>query len=1293
MPRFVHLHLHTEFSKLDGACRIPRLIKRAEELGMPAFAVTDHGVMHGIYTLFGEAEKHNKPIAKEIADLEQQLPGVEDPNLQAELRAKIAGLRTRIIKPIAGCEAYMARESLADRAKEEKPYHLLLLAKNFTGYRNLCYLMTQGFAKGFYRKPRIDLALLREHHEGIIVGSACLAGPIAQAVVRNDFDAARGFIRTFKEIFGKDFYLEIMLHPKIAPSDPNTAIQPQLRVAAALIRLSIETDTPLIVTNDVHFLNREDAEIHDLLLCISTNRTMSDTKRLRYTHQEYFKSADEMLQTFQQQYPGVANEYMAIAKLSQAAPQGDGKPVPSMLSEDEYLAIVTQAMETTVRIAEEVEVYSIKRDPVMPNFPVPPEFPDAAAYLRHLVYQGAQERWGTPLAPEYRERLEFELGTIERMGFPGYFLIVWDFIRAARERGISVGPGRGSAAGSAVAFCLKITALDPIKHQLLFERFLNPDRISLPDIDVDFEDNRRAEVIDYVRDFYGADCVAGVATFNCLGVKSAVNDVIRTREIPPDVAAPVQKALKPLKVTSFQEILKAKKDDKDKAEVYACRELYEKAHGLQRQLFDDAINIDGMLKSIGQHACGFIIGKEALYNYAPLFKTKDGGTMAVQFEGSSMESIGLVKMDFLGLQTLQIIKVAQDTIRQTHGIEVDVDDLVNHLEDPEPKIYEMFGHGDTVAIFQFESAGMQNYLRQLKPDKFDDLVAMNALFRPGPLEHIPSFIKRKHGEEPVEYDVPEVREVLEPTYGITVYQEQVMRLSRVLADFTAGQADNLRKAIGKKKIEEMNKLKERFLSGSAAKGQPSSKMLAIWEGWEKFASYAFNKSHSVCYAYLAYQTAYLKVHYPSEFMAANLQVCRNETVRLKILTRECKRLGIKILIPDVNQSRSEFTVMPNGDIRYGLSALKGMNGESMNALVEEREKNGLYTDIFNLVQRLPANQLNRKSLEILAYSGALDSITPGANRSLYFAAVEGKYGDDGTPISFIDQISLYSKSYHKSQDKSTPSLFGGEAEQALPQAFPYPEPTGPADQLALLNQELELTGIYISAHPLDRYEAEIKYLCDMPLADIKEKIPSYVNRTFYVGGLVRAAEFTKNRNSGRSQVNLTLSDYTGEYTFRLYEHAIKKFEEFLEAGRILRIQVKITPSTNPSFGPNVNIERMETMESVSQKGFRALDIVVNPHLFTEVDLANLLSIFPEEDQDTQLNFLIEDPENGRTTKLRGRIKGVKITAERIRMLHEANQICQVNGIRIEPKLQQNVMQTDEAVPEMEFEEMELVEND
>ncbi len=892
MSSFAHLHVHTQYSILDGASGVKALVRRAKELGMESLAITDHGNM------FGVKEFHDAATAASV-------------------------------KPIIGCEIYVARTTLEDKTSVEDRSgdHLILLAKNLTGYHNLVKLVSRAWIKGFYYKPRIDKQLLREHHEGLIASSACIAGEAAQEILSGNLTGAEEALLSYKEIFGDDYYLEVQRHETSDPTADATVFPLQQRVIAGIPRTWLQRhNIKIIASNDVHFIMQDEAEAHDRLICLNTGKDIDDPKRLRYTKQEYLKSEEEMLTIF---------------------------------------ADMPEAVLNTMEISDKVENYSLSSEPIMPDFAIPAEFTDKDEYLRHLTLQGAEERWKV-ISPELQARIDFELSVIKNMGFPGYFLIVQDFLRAAREMGVWVGPGRGSAAGSVVAYCLKITDIDPIKYNLLFERFLNPDRISMPDIDIDFDEDGREKVLKYVVDKYGHDRVAHIITFGTMAAKMAIRDVARVQKLPLPEAIRLTKLVPDRPgmtlATAYEEVPELLRERESKEPLVA-------------QTLKYAEVLEGSIRQTGVHACGIIIGKDNLCEHIPICTAKDTNLYVTQYEGNHVESVGLLKMDFLGLKTLSILKDAVENIKKSKGVTIELDTL--SLDDK--KTWELFSNAETTGVFQFESVGMKRYLRDLKPNQFGDLIAMNALYRPGPMDYIPQFIRRKHGKDKISYEVPVMEKYLKETYGITVYQEQVMLLSQELGGFSKGQADSLRKAMGKKKRTIMDKLKEEFIDGCRRNGYDENTVNKIWSDWESFAEYAFNKSHSTCYALIAYQTGYLKANYPAEFMAAVLSRNISDIKKITVMMEETKRMGMEVLGPDVNESHLHFTVNRNGNIRFGLGAIKGVGENAVLHLIEEREKNGPYKDIYDLAERVNLNTVNKKMLEAMVVSGALDGL-PGHNK-------------------------------------------------------------------------------------------------------------------------------------------------------------------------------------------------------------------------------------------------------------------------------------------------------------------------
>ncbi|MBS7343697.1 MAG: DNA polymerase III subunit alpha, partial [Parabacteroides sp.] len=968
MEPFIHLHVHTQYSLLDGQASIDALINKAYDDGMRAIAVTDHGNMFGIKEFFNKVNKKNGKVQGTIKDLQKELKtlGVKEERTDEENArlAEIPGLLEKakgdLFKPIIGCECYCARNHRLQKTEKEdrSGWHLIVLAKNMTGYKNLIKIVSQSWTEGFYGRPRIDKELLEQHREGLIVCSACLGGEIPQKIMHGNIHAAEEAVLWFKQLFGEDYYLELQRHETHRADADQTVYKHQVEVNKVLIELAHKHGVKIIATNDVHFVNEEDADAHDRLICLSTGKDLNDPNRMRYTKQEWMKTTAEMNQIF-----------------------GD----------------IPDALRNTLEIADKVEFYSIDSGPIMPTFNIPEDFgteegyrqklteqdlfdeftrdengnvvlsqADAEAkikklggydklyrikleadYLAKLTYEGAKPRYGDPLSDEVKERLNFELHIMKTMGFPGYFLIVQDFIRAAREElGVSVGPGRGSAAGSAVAYCLGITKIDPIKYDLLFERFLNPDRISLPDIDTDFDDDGRGEVLRWVTEKYGAERVAHIITYGTMATKSAIKDVARVEKVPLAESNRLAK-LVPDKIPDMKKF-------KLKDAIEYVPELKEAANGtdpLVRDTLKYAQMLEGNVRNTGVHACGVIIGRYDISDVVPVSTAKDKDTgeemLVTQYEGSVIEETGLIKMDFLGLKTLSIIKDAIENVRLTTGHDLDID----HISLEDPATYKLYCEGKTTGTFQFESAGMQKYLKELQPSKFEDLIAMNALYRPGPMDYIPSFIARKQGKEEIKYDIPVMERYLKDTYGITVYQEQVMLLSRLLANFTRGESDALRKAMGKKLIEKMNALKTKFLSGGKANGYEEATLNKIWADWEKFASYAFNKSHATCYSWVAYQTAYLKANYPSEYMAAVLSRSLSNIADITKFMDECKAMGIQVLGPDVNESILKFSVDKQKNIRFGMGAIKGVGESAVQNIIEERKKNGPYKDLFDFVER------------------------------------------------------------------------------------------------------------------------------------------------------------------------------------------------------------------------------------------------------------------------------------------------------------------------------------------------------
>ena len=1117
MPDFVHLHVHTQYSILDGAAAIKPLIKRAKALGMNAIAITDHGNMYGVKNFHDTATD--------------------------------AG-----VKPILGCEVYVVKNRFEKDKDEKAGDHLILLAKNLEGYHNLCKMVSYSFTEGFYYKPRIDKQLIEQYHEGLICCSACLGGEVPQAIMHNDIEEAERVVQWFKNIFGEDYYLELQLHPSGDPQKDADVYENQLRVNKVILELAAKYGVKYICSNDVHFILAEDAVAHDHLICLNTGRDLDDPNRMRYTFQEYLKSPEEMAALFPD-HP--------------------------------------EALATTLEIADKCEDYKLTHAPLMPNFPPPEDFPIALGelresfvkkiedeemlakigacatvpeleelvagdkelsdrlmvakqycYLKDLTYKGAHMRYGDVLDEKTEERIKYELSTIEWMGFPGYFLIVWDYIRAAREMGVSVGPGRGSAAGSVVAYCLKITNIDPLKYDLLFERFLNPERISLPDVDVDFDEDGRADVLRYCVQKYGQKRVAQIVTFGTMAPKMAIKDVARVQKLALSESDRLSK-LVPDKVTPDKKHGETPFDFvyKESPELAAERES---PNQLIRNTLKYAEKLEGSIRQTGVHACGVIIGQDDLEKFAPMAIAKDAELNVVEFEGKEVESVGLIKMDFLGLRTLSIIKDAVENVKAVHGVDVDIDGI--SLDDA--PTYEVFARGDTTGLFQFESPGMKKHLRNLKPNRFEDLIAMNALYRPGPMEYIPNFIARKHGQEPVTYEIADMEEYLNDTYGITVYQEQVMLLSQKLAGFTGGEADTLRKAMGKKKRDVLDKMKPKFIEGCKQRGHDEKICDKIWGDWEAFASYAFNKSHSTCYAYVAYQTGYLKAHYPSEFMAALLSRNLADIKQLTLYMHECKRMGIRVLGPDINESMRTFSSNKAGDVRFGLGAVKGVGEAAVESIIAERNANGRFKDIYDLMERVNFSAVNRKCFENLAYAGGFDSIS-GFHRGKFF----GADARDNTGVTFIEQLMRYGQRFQAEKNNAQQSLFGGGGHVDIQR------PVLPAcadwSQLETLAKEREMIGHYLSAHPLDDYKIIINHMCKTQLTEL-ENLEALKGQEIAVAGMVVSVQnlITK---TGKPWGKFVLEDYNGTHEFALFSRDYENFRKYLFSDYFLFVRGRVQP--------------------------------------------------------------------------------------------------------------------------------------
>ena len=1099
MPEFAHLHCHTQYSLLDGASEIGTMMDKAVADGQKGVALTDHGNMFGAFKFVAEANK-------------------------------------RGIKPIVGCEFYMVEDrhkrSFA-KAKGEKDvrHHQLLLAKNRVGYENLSKLCSLGFIEGLYGKfPRIDKELILQYHEGLIATSCCIGAEIPQAIMKGDLDKAEELIKWWLDLLGEDFYIEIQRHRGLENIDQLGVSQEDIN--QQLIKFAEKYNIKVICTNDSHYVEEEDWLPHDFLLCINTNSLIESEKRFKFPSSDfYFKSQQEMSQLFNDVPESVAN---------------------------------------TMEIVDKIDPIDLARDVLLPAFPLPPGINTQDEYLRELTYQGAKKRYGT-ITKEIEQRLDFELDVIRQSGYPGYFLIVQDFTTTAREMGVAVGPGRGSAAGSAVAYCNGITNVDPIKYDLLFERFLNPERVSMPDIDIDFDDEGRAKVIDYVIQKYGRNQVAQIITYGSMAAKSSLRDVGRVMNVPLYEVDRVAKTF-PLhlgaslkKVLADKDIdkgLKGKMNSEDVEKAYNFRKLSEGDDSIGRMI-TTAKKLEGSIRNTGIHACGVVITPDDITKFIPVTVAKDSDLLVSQFDNSVAEDAGLLKMDFLGLKTLTIIRDAVRTIKQTKDIDIDPDEIP--LDDD--LTYRLFQRGETIGIFQYESSGMQKYMRELMPNKFEDLIAMNALYRPGPLAYIPNFVARKNGREAISYDLPDMEEYLAETYGITVYQEQVMLLSQKLAGFSKGQADALRKGMGKKKKSVIDKLFPMFLEGCAKNGHPEEVVKKVWKDWEAFASYAFNKSHSTCYAFVAFQTAYLKAHHPAEFMASVLTHNRNDITKLTFFLRECKRMGVDVLGPDVNESIGNFTVNPKGQIRFGLTALKGVGEGPVEALLAEREKGGSFKSIFDMTRRLDLRSFNKKSMESLVLGGGLDCFE-GITRANYFTPSE-KYD------SLLEHALRYGNAYQSQLSQSQNSLFGATEDAMIPE--PKLPEAQPWSLIQKLTKEKEVTGIYISGHPLDDYELEVKNFTNTTM----DNLDKYKDQKVKVAGIVVSAQHRISKK-GTGWGIFTLQDFNGSIEVPLFSEDYQKWKHLFVESEVLFLEGLYQKRWN-SEEYQLKIKEVRQLESIGKE--------------------------------------------------------------------------------------------------------------
>ena len=1198
MQEFVHLHVHTQYSLLDGQTNIKKLVDKAIADGMRGVAVTDHGNMMGIKEFKNYCDKVNDKLKEE----------------------------GKHFKPIIGCEVYVAPRRKEQRDSKELDganYHLILLAKNEKGYHNLIKIVSRAWMDGFYSHPRTDKYDLEKYHEGIICCSACLGGEVPKLITAGKIDEAEKVVQWFHNLFGDDYYLELQRHKATVPNANHEAFPLQQNVNRHLIEMSRKFGIKMVCTNDVHFLDEENADAHELLICLSTGRTPDDPNLMRYSKQEWFKTTQEM----------------------------------NSLFED-----VPEALQGTVEILDKVEEYSINHPPIMPNFAIPVEFgteeeyrqrlteedlfkeftcnehgetvmskEDAdkkikklggydklyrikleADYLAELTFKGAKVRYGDPIPASIMEQLKFELHIMKTMGFPGYFLIVQDFINAARtELGVSVGPGRGSAAGSAVAYCLGITQIDPIKYDLLFERFLNPDRISLPDIDVDFDDDGRGRVLQWVTEKYGKEKVAHIITYGTMATKMAIKDVARVLEVPLDISNNLCKAIP----DRLPDDANGKPRKMNLNNVLECVPELQQAAVSEDERLRNTIKfakmLEGNVRGTGVHACGTIICRDDVTDWVPVSWATDKDTgdrlLVTQYEGSVIEDTGLIKMDFLGLKTLSIIKEAVENIKTSLGIDLNIDTIP--IDDP--KTFQLYCEGRTIGTFQFESPGMQKYLRELQPGVFEDLIAMNALYRPGPMDYIPDFIDRKLGRKPIEYDIPVMEKYLKDTYGITVYQEQVMLLSRLLANFTRGESDTLRKAMGKKLKDKLDHLKPKFIEGGKANGHDPKVLEKIWADWEKFASYAFNKSHATCYSWVAYQTAYLKANYPSQYMAAVLSRAGDITEVTKLMD-ECKAMGINVLGPDVNESVPRFGVNAKGDIRFGMASVKGVGENAVSAIVSERKANGPYKSIFDFVQRVNLSACNRKNIENLAMAGAFDCFSE--IRREQFVQPCGKNE------VFSDVLVRYGTKYQTDRMESQFSLFGDLghtdliATPAIPDAAEWP-------LLERLNKEKELVGIYLSAHPLDEYRVILENVCNVGITQLEDR-QALVNKDLIMGGVVTGVRETRTK-TGKPCGFTRIEDFTGSSEIALFGEPWLKWANMMKEGNYLFIKAKCQPYKYAPERVDLVINSIELLQDVKDTAISSITLTM-PLSELDKEFVSDLDTLTGTEGKTTLKFIFTD---------------------------------------------------------------------
>lgn len=1201
---FVHLHNHSQFSVLQSTMSISDLVAEAAAQNMPAVALTDHANMMGAFHFVKAINNHNKSVKAKLSEAEEQ---GESLNLKE-------------IKPIIGCEFFVC-ENHQDRTRKDNGYQIILIAKNKNGYHNLAKLSSHAFVDGFYYVPRIDRSLIEQYKEDVICLTGNLYGEVPSKLLNVGEKQAEEALIWWKDTFGEDLYIEMMRHNQ---EDEN-------RVNQGLVKLAQKHDIKIVATNNTYYGKQDDANAHDILLCVKDGEKQSTPigrgRGYRYglpNQEYYFKSSEEMKALFRD---------------------------------------IPQAITNIQEVVDKVEAFELARDVLLPAFDIPNEFKDEQdlvdggkrgenAYLRHLTYEGAKKRYDE-LTDDIKERLDFELSVIENTGYPGYFLIVEDFIREARNMNVSVGPGRGSAAGSVVAYCLWITNIDPLKYDLLFERFLNPDRISMPDIDIDFDDEGRSRVMDYVIEKYGANQVAQIITYGTMAAKSSIRDTARVLDLPLFDADRIAKLIPTM--SKLNKIFGL--DDKALAKKFRAEDLEKvnqllnisEGDDLEAKTVNLARTLEGSVRNTGIHACGVIITPDDITKFVPVSTAKDSDLYVTQFDNSVVEDAGLLKMDFLGLKTLTLIKDTVKIVKAKHGITLDPENFP--LDDQ--KTYELFQRGETVGVFQYESPGMQKHLRDLKPTVFEDLIAMNALYRPGPMEYIPSFVRRKHGEEEIDYDLPAMEEYLKETYGITVYQEQVMLLSQKLADFTKGEADVLRKAMGKKQIAVLAKMKPKFIEQASANGHDPKVLEKVWKDWEAFASYAFNKSHSTCYAWIAYQTAYLKAHYPAEYMAAVLSNNMNDIKQVTFFMEECKRMRLEVLGPDVNESYYKFSVNQDNAVRFGMGAIKGVGHGAVKTIVEHRKKDGHYKSIFDMAKRIDLRAANKKAFENLALAGGFDGFG-ATHRAQYFH-------DEGDGITFLEKAIRYGAKHQENENSAQVSLFGAASEvQIAEPTIPPCEEWGTMEKLA---QEKEVVGVYISGHPLDDFKVEMRTFCNANLALFNE-LESYVNRELTYGGVVTDVQHRVSKQ-GKGWAAFTIEDYTDSFEFRIFGEEYLKFRHFLVRNSFVYVRAFVREGwmnrdTGKKGDPRIQFNNFQLLHDVMESYAKKLSIQLNIRDLQEQRIQILQDLFKSHKGDKALNFVIYDNDEKIKLSMPSRKQKVSISQELLDELEHNNVTYKLN---------------------------------